>query len=59
MAEDEDFDFENSDQDEEPDADLENQYYNAKSHKQDDPMPAIKEFKQLVKAEHEKGDWQL
>jgi COP9 signalosome complex subunit 2 len=57
MAENEDFDFEYSDQDEEPDADLENQYYNAKSHKQDDPMQAIKEFKQLVKAEHEKRDW--
>jgi COP9 signalosome complex subunit 2 len=57
MAEDEDFDFEYSDQEEEPDVDLENQYYNAKSLKQDDPASATDQFLQLIAKEPEKGDW--
>jgi COP9 signalosome complex subunit 2 len=57
MAEDEEFDFEYSDQEEEPDVDLENQYYNAKSLKQDDPTTATDQFIQLIAKEPEKGDW--
>ncbi|KAJ3041216.1 COP9/signalosome complex subunit Csn2 [Rhizophlyctis rosea] len=54
----EEFDFEYEDEDtEEPDADLENKYYNAKAHKEDDPDTAIQEFEAVVKAEEEPGDW--
>ncbi|KAJ3024078.1 hypothetical protein HKX48_007258 [Thoreauomyces humboldtii] len=54
----EDFDFDYEDEDEEePDADLENKYYNAKAHKEDDPSTAIKEFRAVIDAEEEKGDW--
>ncbi|KAI8588068.1 PCI domain-containing protein [Geranomyces variabilis] len=56
--EDEDFDFDYEDEDEEePDADLENKYYNAKGHKEDDPESALNEFRAVVTAEEEKGDW--
>ncbi|KAJ3158763.1 COP9 signalosome complex subunit 2 [Geranomyces michiganensis] len=56
--EEEDFDFDYEDEDEEePDADLENKYYNAKGHKEDDPETALKEFRAVVTAEEEKGDW--
>ncbi|KAI9088715.1 PCI domain-containing protein [Phlyctochytrium arcticum] len=55
---DEEFDFDYEDEDEEePDVDLENKYYNAKGHKEDDPDIAIKEFRKVVDAEEEKGDW--
>ncbi|KNC99107.1 uncharacterized protein SPPG_05367 [Spizellomyces punctatus DAOM BR117] len=54
----EEFDFDYEDEDEEePDVDLENKYYNAKGHKEDDPETAIKEFQKVVDAEEEKGDW--
>ncbi len=42
----------------EPDVDLENQYYNAKSHKDDYPDTAIREFKKVLDLEGGvKGDW--
>jgi COP9 signalosome complex subunit 2 len=51
-------DYENTD--EEPDADLENQYYNSKALKEDDPLAAIESFKKVLTLEQkngEKGDW--
>ncbi|KAI8926945.1 PCI domain-containing protein [Entophlyctis helioformis] len=62
MAEDgdEDFGFEfedDNEDDDEPDVDLENKYYNAKGHKEDSPETALKEFRAVVDAEEEKGDW--
>ncbi|KAF9204282.1 COP9/signalosome complex subunit Csn2 [Haplosporangium sp. Z 27] len=56
--EDEDYDFDYEDDDaEEPDVDLENKYYNAKGHKEDEPETALIEFQGVVDAETEKGDW--
>ncbi|KAF9187420.1 hypothetical protein BGZ51_006252 [Haplosporangium sp. Z 767] len=56
--EDEDYDFDYEDEDgEEPDVDLENKYYNAKAHKEDEPETALVEFQGVVEAETEKGDW--
>ncbi|KAG0347941.1 hypothetical protein BG004_006504 [Podila humilis] len=56
--EDEDYDFDYEDEDgEEPDVDLENKYYNAKGHKEDEPETALLEFQGVVDAETEKGDW--
>lgn len=49
-----------SDENSEPDVDLENQYYNAKSRKDDNPTIAIEEFKKVLDIEAEsgaKGDW--
>ncbi|KAJ3295368.1 COP9 signalosome complex subunit 2 [Borealophlyctis nickersoniae] len=50
------FDYEDED-DEEPDAGLENKYYSAKAHKEDDPQTAMAEFQAVVDEEEEKGDW--
>ncbi|KAF9132093.1 hypothetical protein BGW39_000812 [Mortierella sp. 14UC] len=56
--EDEDYDFDYEDEDgDEPDVDLENKYYNAKGHKEDEPETALAEFQGVVEAETEKGDW--
>ena len=38
-------------------ADVENQYYTAKSKKEDDPESALRAFKAIVDNEQEKGDW--
>lgn len=49
-----------SDENSEPDVNLENQYYNAKSRKDDNPEAAIAEFKRVLELEDEggiKGDW--
>lgn len=49
-----------SDDNSEPDVDLENQYYNAKSRKDDNPTAAIDEFNKVLDIEAEsgaKGDW--
>ncbi|KAI9017634.1 PCI domain-containing protein [Gaertneriomyces semiglobifer] len=51
-----DFDYEDDD-DEEPDVGLENRYYNAKGHKDDDPDTAITEFQSVVESEEPKGEW--
>ncbi|KAF8516095.1 PCI domain-containing protein [Gautieria morchelliformis] len=61
MQEDEDYDFDYSDDGEDANdsgsADVENQYYTAKSMKEDNPEGALKAFKSIVDAETEKGDW--
>ena len=43
----------------EPDVDLENQYYNAKSLKEGNPLLAIDEFKKVLQIESvgERGEW--
>jgi len=58
-AADEDYDFEYEDDEEaeDGDIDIENQYYQAKGLKEDDPAAAIEEFKAVIKQEEEKSDW--
>lgn len=59
-AADEDYDFEYEEDDEDADdadAGIENRYYNAKTLKETDPDDAIREFKAVVDAEKERGDW--
>ena len=42
----------------EPDVDLENQYYNSKAQKEDDPVGALSAFKKVLELEGgEKGEW--
>ncbi|XP_030832616.1 COP9 signalosome complex subunit 2-like [Strongylocentrotus purpuratus] len=41
----------------EPDVDLENQYYNSKALKEDDPKSALESFQKVLDLEDEKGDW--
>ena len=41
----------------EPDADLENQYYNAKTLKEANPREAIADFEKVLELETEKGEW--
>lgn len=57
--EDEDYDLEYSeDSTSEPDVDLENQYYNSKALKEDDPVSALKSFEKVLELEAgEKGEW--
>ena len=41
-----------------PDVDLENQYYNAKSQKEDNPDKALADFQKVLDIEgNDKGDW--
>ncbi|OWA51573.1 COP9 signalosome complex subunit 2 [Hypsibius exemplaris] len=57
VMEDDDFAYE-EDGGEEPDVDLENQYYNAKAMKEDDPRLAIEQFQSVVTLEGDnKGEW--
>lgn len=58
-GEDEDYDLEYSeDSTSEPDVDLENQYYNSKALKEDDPVSALKSFEKVLELEAgEKGEW--
>ncbi|KAH7962665.1 hypothetical protein HPB52_017378 [Rhipicephalus sanguineus] len=55
----EDYDLEYSeDSNSEPDVDLENQYYNSKALKEDDPMSALVSFQKVLDLEHnDKGEW--
>ncbi|KAA0192023.1 COP9 constitutive photomorphogenic subunit 2 [Fasciolopsis buskii] len=48
-----------SDDNSEPDVDLENQYYMAKSRKEENPMMALEEFQKVldIEATGAKGDW--
>merc|ERR1712080_204745 len=56
--EDEDYDLEYSeDSNSEPDVDLENQYYNSKALKEDDPHAALESFEKVLFLEQEKGEW--
>ena len=60
MVGNDDFELEYENTDEEPDADLENQYYNSKALKEDDPLAAIESFKKVLTLEQksgDKGDW--
>nr|KAJ3421271.1 COP9 signalosome complex subunit 2 [Polyrhizophydium stewartii] len=63
MVEDEEedfgFDYEESggEDDEDTHVDLENKYYSAKGLKEDSPKAALKEFRAVVDAETDKGDW--
>lgn len=60
-AEDEDYDLEYSeDSNSEPDVDLENQYYNSKALKEDEPKAALMSFQKVLDLEvqgGEKGEW--
>lgn len=57
--EDEDYDLEYSeDSNSEPDVDLENQYYNSKALKEEDPKAALDSFQRVLDLENgEKGEW--
>lgn len=58
MDDDEEYDLEYStDSNSEPDVDLENQYYNSKALKEDDPRAALDSFEQVLDLEQEKGEW--
>lgn len=55
---DEDYDLEYSeDSASEPDVDLENQYYNSKALKEDDPNASLQSFQKVLDLETEKGEW--
>ncbi|XP_039272070.1 COP9 signalosome complex subunit 2-like [Styela clava] len=41
----------------EPDVDLENQYYNSKALKEEDPRLALESFQRVLDLEEEKGEW--
>uniref|UniRef100_A0A673ZVB2 COP9 signalosome complex subunit 2 n=1 Tax=Salmo trutta TaxID=8032 RepID=A0A673ZVB2_SALTR len=54
----EDYDLEYSeDSNSEPNVDLENQYYNSKALKEDDPKAALNSFQKVLELEGEKGEW--
>ena len=57
--EDEDYDLEYSEEsNSEPDVDLENQYYNSKALKEEDPRAALESFQRVLDLENgEKGEW--
>ena len=57
--EDEDYDLEYSeDSNSEPDVDLENQYYNSKALKEEDPKSALESFQRVLDLEKgDKGEW--
>lgn len=57
--EDEDYDLEYSeDSNSEPDVDLENQYYNSKALKEEDPQKALESFQRVLDLENgDKGEW--
>lgn len=58
MDDDEEYDLEYStDSNSEPDVDLENQYYNSKALKEDDPHAALESFEKVLFLEQEKGEW--
>ncbi|ESP05558.1 hypothetical protein LOTGIDRAFT_181363 [Lottia gigantea] len=59
MCEDEEYDLEYSEEsNSEPDVDLENQYYNSKALKDDDPKAALESFQKVLELEaKEKGEW--
>jgi len=58
MGDDEEYDLEYSEEsNSEPDVDLENQYYNSKALKEDDPRAALESFQRVLDLEEEKGEW--
>lgn len=58
FMDDDDYGLEYSEESEdEPDVDLENQYYNSKALKGDDPKAALESFARVLELETEKGEW--
>ncbi|ORY31403.1 PCI domain-domain-containing protein [Naematelia encephala] len=61
MEDEEEYDFDYDDEDdgamEDEAGDVENQYYKAKSLKEDNPEAALKAFRAIVDEQTEKGDW--
>jgi len=59
VEDDEDYDLEYEEgSDSEPDVDLENQYYNSKALKEDDPKAALESFQKVLELEgKDKGEW--
>ncbi|XP_046839204.1 COP9 signalosome complex subunit 2 [Xenia sp. Carnegie-2017] len=56
--EDDEYDLEyEEDSNSEPDVDLENQYYNSKAQKENDPGGALESFQKVLELEEEKGEW--
>ncbi|KAI4532609.1 hypothetical protein MG293_017017 [Ovis ammon polii] len=56
--EEEDYDVEYSeDSNSEPNVGWENQYYNSKALKEDDPKAAVSSFQKILELEGEKGEW--
>ncbi|XP_028411209.1 COP9 signalosome complex subunit 2 [Dendronephthya gigantea] len=56
--EDDDYDLEyEEDTNSEPDVDLENQYYNSKAMKENDPKGALESFQKVMELEEDKGEW--
>ena len=56
--EEEDYDLEYSkDSNSEPNVGWENQYYNSKALKEDDPKAALSSFQKILELEGEKGEW--
>uniref|UniRef100_A0A2K6SF00 COP9 signalosome subunit 2 n=1 Tax=Saimiri boliviensis boliviensis TaxID=39432 RepID=A0A2K6SF00_SAIBB len=56
----EDYDLKYSeDSNSEPNVDLENQYYNSKALKEDDPKAALSSFQKVLELEGEKGEWRF
>ncbi len=54
----EDYQFEyESDEESEPDVEIENQYYNAKGQKEDEPAEALAGFELVVSMQEEKDEW--
>jgi len=52
-----DFDYQSPDEDADDDPDIENQYYNSKQYKEDDPAQAIEGFEKVVEMEEPAGEW--
>lgn len=57
LMDNEDYDLEYDDSEPDVEADLENQYYNSKTLKEDDPNSALASFHRVLELEEEKGDW--
>ena len=56
--EDDDYDLEyEEDSNSEPDVDLENQYYNSKAMKENEPKGALESFQKVLELEEDKGEW--
>lgn len=57
-SEEEDYQFEyESDEESEPDVEIENQYYNAKGQKEDEPLEALAGFELVVSMQEQKDEW--
>ena len=57
LMDNDDYDLEYDDSEPDVEADLENQYYNSKTLKEEDPDGALAAFTRVLQLEEEKGDW--